>query len=236
MQVRDSLCIALDGSDRQWILATAATLANHTGWLKIGLEAFVAHGPALVSEIADLGPQIFLDLKLHDIPATVEAAAANCAACGAAMLTVHAGGGRRMIEAAVAGALTGAVAGPPGVVAVTVLTSLDSQALEELGVGRSPENIVLSWAELARGAGASGVVASAREASALRTTCGDGFVIVTPGIRSKDAAVDDQRRVVTPAAALAAGADILVVGRQITRAPDPVEAAQRILAEMSAVE
>ncbi len=141
-----------------------------------------------------------------------------------------------MIEAAVAGALTGAVAGPPGVVAVTVLTSLDSQALEELGVGRSPENIVLSWAELARGAGASGVVASAREASALRTTCGDGFVIVTPGIRSKDAAVDDQRRVVTPAAALAAGADILVVGRQITRAPDPVDAAQRILAEMSAVE
>ncbi len=236
MQVRDSLCIALDGSDRQWILATADTLADHTGWLKIGLEAFVAHGPALVSEIAELGPQIFLDLKLHDIPATVEGAAANCAACGAAMLTVHAGGGRRMIEAAVAGALTGAVAGPPKVVAVTVLTSLDSQALEELGVGRSPENIVLGWAELARGAGASGVVASAREASALRTTCGDGFVIVTPGIRSADAAVDDQRRVVTPAAALAAGADILVVGRPITRAPDPVEAAQRILAEMSAVE
>ncbi len=233
MTVKDSLCIALDGSDRRWILTTARTLADHVGWLKIGLEAFIVHGPRLVAEVAEIGPRVFLDLKLHDIPATVERAAANCAACGAAMLTVHAGGGRRMLEAAVAGA--GSVAEPPRVVAVTLLTSLDSHALAQLGIDRSPEDLVLAWAELARGAGASGVVASAREASALRAACGRGFLIVTPGIRPADADADDQRRVVTPSAALAAGADVLVVGRPVTRAPDPVEAARRILTEMSTV-
>jgi orotidine-5'-phosphate decarboxylase len=232
MTVKDSLCIALDGSDRRWILTTAGSLADHVGWLKIGLEAFIAHGPRLVAEVAELGPRIFLDLKLHDIPATVERAAANCAACGAAMVTVHAGGGRRMLEAAVAGA--GSVAAPPKVVAVTLLTSLDGPALAELGIDRSPEALVLAWADLARDAGAAGVVASAREAAALRASCGDGFLIVTPGIRPGDAAADDQRRVVTPSAALAAGADLLVVGRPVTRAQDPVEAANRILAEMSA--
>jgi len=233
--IKDSLCIALDGSDRQWIMTTAAALANHTGWLKIGLEAFIAHGPRLVAEVAELGPRVFLDLKLHDIPATVEKAAANCAACGAALFTVHAGGGRRMLEAAVAGSRSGTANDPPKVIAVTVLTSLDRHALEELGVEHSPEDLVLTWAALARNAGTSGVVASAREAAALRAACGDGFLIVTPGIRPGGAVADDQRRVVTPAAALAAGADVLVVGRPVTQATDPVAAAQRILEEMSAV-
>ncbi len=234
--IKDSLCIALDGSDRQWIMTTAAALANHAGWLKIGLEAFIAHGPRLVTEVAELGPRVFLDLKLHDIPATVERAAANCAACGAAMLTVHAGGGRRMLEAAVAGSRSGAANDPPQVVAVTVLTSLDGAAIEGLGINRSPQDLVLAWADLARGAGVSGVVASAREAAAVRATCGRDFLIVTPGIRPAGATADDQRRVVTPAAALAAGADVLVVGRPVTRAADPVEAAQRILEQMSAVD
>ena len=233
MRIQDSLCIALDGSDRQWILATAAKLADQAGWFKIGLEAFVGHGPGLVTEVAELGPKIFLDLKLHDIPATVERAAANCAACGAAMLTVHAGGGREMLEAAVQGAHSGPQAEPSRVVAVTVLTSLDMQALGELGVERSLQELVLGWADVARCAGVSGVVASAHEAPALRNSCGQDFLIVTPGIRPQAVAADDQRRVVTPAAALAAGADLLVVGRPITRAPDPVEAAQRILGEMS---
>lgn len=232
--IKDSLCIALDGSDRQWIKTTAAALADHVGWLKIGLEAFIAHGPRLVAEVAELGPRVFLDLKLHDIPATVERAAANCAACGAAMFTVHAAGGRRMLEAAVAGSRSGAGADPPKVVAVTVLTSLDGNALEELGIDRSPQDLVLAWADLARGAGASGVVASAREASAVRASCGEDFLIVTPGIRPAGATDDDQRRVVTPATALAAGADVLVVGRPVTLSADPVEAARRILAEMSA--
>ena len=233
MEIQDSLCIALDGSDRRWILETARKLAGHTGWLKIGLEAFIAHGPDLVSEVGDLGPRVFLDLKLHDIPATVKKAAENCAACGAEMFTVHAGGGRSMLEAAVAGARSGASAERARVVAVTVLTSLDGSALAELGLGRSPLDLVMDWADVARRAGVSGVVASAHEASALRTMCGSDFLIVTPGIRPGSAADDDQRRVVTPSAALAAGADVLVVGRPITRAPDPVEAARRILAEMS---
>lgn len=234
MQVRDWLCIALDGSDREWILTTARKVADHTGWLKIGLEAFIAHGPRLVAEVAELGPRVFLDLKLHDIPATVERAAANCAACGAGMFTVHAGGGRTMLEAAVTGAHSGALCDTPRVVAVTVLTSLDDTALAELGLARSPHDLVMAWAAVARGSGVSGVVASAREASALRESCGEDFLIVTPGIRPGGAATDDQRRVVTPSAALAAGADVLVVGRPITRAPDPAEAAQHILTEMSA--
>ena len=136
--IKDSLCIALDGSDRQWITTTAAALADHVGWLKIGLEAFVAHGPQLVAEVAELGPRVFLDLKLHDIPATVERAAANCASCGAAMFTVHAGGGRRMLEAAVTGSRSGAANDPPKVVAVTVLTSLDDTPSRNSGWNSPP--------------------------------------------------------------------------------------------------
>ena len=234
MTVKDSLCIALDGTDREWILSTALALADLTGWLKIGLEAFVAHGPQLVTDVARLGPRVFLDLKLHDIPATVERAAANCASCGAAMFTVHAGGGRTMLEAAVSGARTGAGFDPPKVVAVTLLTSLDEDALAELGIESEMEDLVLKWARLARRAEVSGVVASAREAAALRESCGDEFVLVTPGIRPADAAADDQRRVVTPSEALAAGADILVVGRPVTRAADPAAAVGNLLAEMSA--
>lgn len=231
-ETRQALCIALDGSDRRWILDTARAVAPYAGWLKLGLEAFVAHGPQLVEEVAGVGAQVFLDLKLHDIPATVERAAANCAACGAAMLTVHAGGGRRMLEAAATGARAGAGEAPT-VVAVTVLTSLDGSALEELGIGREPLDLVLRWAALAREAGLGGVVASAREAAAVRRSCGDDFIIVTPGIRTASAVEDDQRRTLGPAAALAVGADLLVVGRPVTRSSDPAAAAREILREMS---
>lgn len=233
MDGKQGLCVALDGSDRIWILAIAAALANHVGWLKVGLEAFTAHGPSLVEEVAALGPQVFLDLKLHDIPATVGRAAANCAACGASMLTVHAAGGRTMLEAAAAGVRRGAGDAPPRVVAVTVLTSLDGTALAELEISRQPVDLVASWARLAREAGLDGVVASAHEAATIRQDCGSGFLIVTPGIRPASSAVDDQRRVVTPAEAVRAGADILVVGRPITGANDPVEAARSILGEMA---
>jgi len=230
---KSSLCIALDGSDRSWILSTARSLAGHVGWLKVGLEAFIAHGPDLVREVSELGPQVFLDLKLHDIPATVRRAAANCAGCGAAMFTVHAGGGRSMLEAAVEGAGEGAQVDPPRVLAVTVLTSLDRAALAELGIERQPEEMVVSWARLAQRSGLTGVVASAHEASAVREECGDRLCIVTPGIRPASSAPDDQRRVLTPAEAIRAGADILVVGRPVTRAKDPAEAAQRIVEEIS---
>jgi len=231
---KSSLCIALDGSDRSWILSTARSLADHVGWLKVGLEAFVAHGPDLVGEVAALGPRVFLDLKLHDIPATVQRAAANCAKCGAAMFTVHAGGGRAMLEAAVAGASDGAGDNAPRVLAVTVLTSLDRTAFAELGFERGPDEIVVSWARLAQRSGLTGVVASAREAAAVRRECGNQMCIVTPGIRPVSSQADDQRRVLTPTEAIRAGADILVVGRPVTRANDPAEAAQRIVEEINA--
>ena len=233
MSAKENLCVALDSSDCEWIRSTATALADHVGWLKVGLEAFSAHGPALVEELAAYGPRVFLDLKLHDIPATVGRAAANCAACGASMLTVHAAGGRRMMEAAVEGARQGVEKDPPKIVAVTVLTSLDGTALSELEINRTPADLVGAWAVLASESGLDGVVASAHEAAALRRDFGEDFLIVTPGIRPASSATDDQRRVMTPAEAIQAGADVLVVGRPITGAGDPVEAAESIVKEMS---
>jgi len=236
LNARESLCVALDGSDRGWVISTARALANHVGWLKVGLEAFTAHGPTLVEEVAAFGPRVFLDLKLHDIPATVGGAAANCAACGASMFTVHAAGGRSMLKAAVEGAQQGSAGDPPHVVAVTVLTSLDRAALTELDFPGQTADLVRSWARLAQECGLNGVVASAREAAALRRESGDAFLIVTPGIRPTWSATDDQRRVVTPGEAIRAGADVLVVGRPITGADDPIEAAKSIVEEMAAAE
>jgi len=233
VNAKESLCVALDSSDHGWICSAASALADHVGWLKVGLEAFSAHGPALVEELATFGPRIFLDLKLHDIPATVRRAAANCAACGASMLTVHAAGGRRMLEAAVDGARQGAKNSPPRLVAVTVLTSLDGEALSELEIEKSPADLVGAWAVLASESGLDGVVASAHETAALRREFGNDFLIVTPGIRPASSASDDQRRVVTPAQAIQAGADVLVVGRPITGAKDLVEAARSIVEEMT---
>lgn len=224
------LCVALDGTDRHWIVSMANRLADNVGWMKIGLEAFTAHGPELIEEVADLGGDVFLDLKLHDIPNTVRRAAANCAATGARMFNIHAAGGRAMMEAAAEGA--GTSDERPLVLAVTVLTSLDRDSLRELGIAANPEELVVRWAELARDAGLDGVVASAREAAAIRRVCGPAFTIVTPGIRPRWAATDDQRRIVTPADGLAAGADILVIGRPITRADDPLQAAGAIVREI----
>ena len=236
MNAKKSLCVALDSSDSGWIRSAAIALANQVGWFKVGLEAFAAHGPDLVEELVDIGPKVFLDLKLHDIPATVGRAAGNCAACGASMLTVHASGGRKMLEAAVQGARQGAAQSPPKVVAVTVLTSLDRHALSELEINKTPANLVCTWAELALDCGLDGVVASAREAAALRREFGAGLLIVTPGIRPASSASDDQRRVVTPAEAIRAGADILVVGRPITGAENLLEAATNIVEEMASAD
>jgi orotidine-5'-phosphate decarboxylase len=229
---RDALCVALDGSDRQWILDTADALIGQVGWLKLGLEAFAAHGPDLVRELSRRETRVFLDLKLHDIPATVRRAAANCAASGARLLTVHASGGRAMLEAALQGARQASAESSLKLIAVTVLTSLDAAALAELGISEGPEQTVLRWADLARQCGADGVVASAREAASIRARCGPDFTIVTPGIRPSWHGSDDQRRAVTPAEAVAAGADILVIGRPITRAESPIDAVRRIVAEM----
>lgn len=229
---RDQLCVALDGSDRDWITSTAKTLAPHVGWLKLGLEAFTAFGPDLVREMAGLGIRVFFDIKLHDIPNTVRRAAANCAATGAAMFNVHASGGAAMLRAAIEGAAEGSPSAPPKVLAVTVLTSLDREALTELGLDQPPEELVLRWALLARDSGLAGVVASAREAPVLRRECGPDFLIVTPGIRPSWSVTGDQRRVMTPSDAVKAGSDILVIGRPITGAEDPEDAALRILGEI----
>lgn len=229
---RHRLCVALDGSDRTWMTATASALVPHVGWLKLGLEAFTAFGPDLVAEVSGLGARVFLDLKLHDIPNTVRRAAANCAATGAAMFNVHAAGGRAMLAAAVEGAAEGSRPHPAKVVAVTVLTSLDRELLGELGFDRDPDEIVVRWARLAKEVGLDGVVASAREARAVRRECGPDFLIVTPGIRPTWSVTGDQKRVTTPGAAAAAGADILVVGRPITSSASPGSAARRILDEL----
>jgi orotidine-5'-phosphate decarboxylase len=187
----------------------------------------------MVSEIAALGPQVFLDLKLHDIPNTVRRAATNCARSGAAMFNVHAAGGRAMLEAAVEGAHAAAVQHPVKVLAVTVLTSLAAEGMATVGYDGAPEEVVSRLARLANSCGVDGVVASAREAPAIRRICGPSFLIVTPGIRPGNADKDDQRRVVTPRQALALGADLLVVGRPITRAPSPAEALSDILNEIT---
>lgn len=224
------IAVALDTSDRGEILRLARALRGRVGTVKLGLEAFTACGPDLVREVNDLGTPVFLDLKLHDIPNTVERAARNAARLGVAMLTVHASGGKVMLKAAVAGA---AVAErPPVVLAVTVLTSLDDGALVELGIPGGAAQRVSAWAQLARRAGCGGVICSPHEAAALRASIGRGFLLVTPGIRPAGEAAGDQRRVATPGSAVAAGADILVIGRPITAAPDPAAAADAILAEL----
>ncbi len=210
----------------------AQRLSGCVDWLKIGLEAFIACGPELVEEVAATGARVFLDLKLHDIPATVRRAAANAATCGAHMLTVHAGGGRAMLEAAVEGVREKDDAAPPKVLAVTVLTSLDHEALCELGISTSPEELVTRWAALARSSGLDGVVSSPLETARIRRDLGPSFLIVTPGVRPSGSPTDDQRRVFTPRQAARAGADILVIGRPITRAPDPAKAARGILREI----
>ena len=228
---RPSVCVALDGSDREWILDMARRLAPVGGWLKLGLEAFTAHGPQLVRDVGSLGRPVFLDLKLHDIPTTVRRAAANCARCGAAMFNVHAAGGAAMLAEAQRGAAEGAAGARPKVLAVTLLTSLDDASLAALGFASDADDVVLRWANLAREQGLDGVVASAREAPSIRSACGEDFLIVTPGIRPSWSAPDDQRRTVTPAEARRLGADLLVVGRPVTRADDPAAALARVIEE-----
>jgi orotidine-5'-phosphate decarboxylase len=225
------LAVALDTSEREEILRLVRALRGRVGVAKVGLEAFTAHGPDLVREVGEVGVPVFLDLKLHDIPNTVERAARNAARLGVAMLTVHASGGEAMLRAAVTGAAS--VDRPPAVLAVTVLTSLDDAALVVLGIPGGAAERVAAWAALAQRCGCAGVVCSPQEAAALRASRGPGFLLVTPGVRPSGEGSADQRRVATPREAIAAGADLLVVGRPITGAADPVAAAEAIVAEMA---
>lgn len=234
---RDRIVVALDAADRAALLATARALAPHVGVLKVGLEAFVSEGPGLVREVASAGRPVFLDLKLHDIPNTVAGAARAAARSGAAILTVHASGGVEMMRAAVAAAREGADASgvaAPRVIGVTVLTSLDAAALASVGFSGAPREAALRLALLAREAGLDGVVCSPEEVAGIRRACGEGFLLVVPGIRPAGSAKGDQSRVATPFAAARDGADLLVVGRPITRAADPAAAAASIAAEVAA--
>ncbi len=236
-QARDALVFALDvdhpDEAREW----AARLAGAVRWIKVGARLYCAAGPPVVAMLREAGFRVFVDLKFHDIPDQVEGACREAARLGAGMLTVHTSGGAAMMAAAAEGSAAGAAAigePPPVVLGVTVLTSLDAAALRSLGVQRSPAEQVDHLAALAAGAGIGGVVCSAREVGRLRARHPRPFCFLTPGIRPAGAATDDQARVATPAAAVRDGADYLVVGRPIKRAPDPVAAAERILAEMSA--
>ena len=198
--------------------------------LKIGNELFTRAGPALVEQWQARGFEVFLDLKFHDIPNTVAAACRAAADLGVWMVNVHALGGRRMLEAARA-AIDGS-GHQPLLVAVTVLTSLDARDLGEIGLDAEPARLASRLAVLADDSGCDGVVCSAREAGALRTSHGAGFRLVTPGIRPPDSRTDDQRRTLTPGEAMSAGADYLVIGRPITTAADPSAALYRLVNEL----
>ena len=231
---RQRIAVALDASERSRILELARLVGPEVGVLKVGLEAFCAHGPSLVAEIAALAP-VFLDLKLHDIPNTVGGAAAAAARTGASILNVHAGGGREMMRAAGERAREAAASAglpAPKVIAVTVLTSLDAAALAEIGLSGSPREAALRLALLARDSGLDGVVCSPEEIEAIRGACGPGFLLVVPGIRPAGSAAGDQKRIATPGSAARAGADLHVVGRPITGAADPAAAAREIAREI----
>lgn len=233
LESRDKLIVALDFNSAEAATRLAEKLHGRAGMLKVGKEAFTAAGPALVKSLLEAGEKIFLDLKFHDIPNTVRSACREAAALGVTMLNVHALGGSKMMKAALEGVQEGARNQPrPLVLAVTVLTSLASEDLEELGIAGPPEQAVLRLARLAQSQGLDGVVASAKEIAAVRQACGPEFLIVTPGIRPEGSAANDQSRIATPKAALEAGADYLVVGRPITAAPDPAAAAEAIVKEM----
>jgi orotidine-5'-phosphate decarboxylase len=208
----------------------ARLVAPHVGVLKVGLELFVAEGPAAIAVCHDLGLDVFLDLKLHDIPETVGRAVRSAASLGIRYLTVHAHGGRAMLVRAAEEAA--AAPTPLTILAVTVLTSFDAVDLADIGIDAAPAVQVERMARLAWSAGIRGFVASAAEATNLRRSLGPDALLVTPGIRPAGVAAGDQKRVVTPADAIAAGADLLVVGRPIRDAADPREAARVVVEEI----
>lgn len=234
LEPRERLIVALDASGLPEAGALVERLAGTVGMFKVGAQLFTAAGPAAIEMVQKRGGRVFLDLKYHDIPATVGGAVHEAARLGVTLLTVHASGGTAMLRAAAEAAAT-AGRERPRILAVTVLTSLDRAALHrELGVPMAVEGQVVHLAVLAREAGCDGVVASPREAARLRALLGPGVLIVTPGIRPAGVGADDQARVATPGAACRAGADYLVVGRPITGAPDPAAAAEAILREIPA--
>ena len=229
---KNPVITALDVSERAAMRELIKKLAPFGGLFKIGLEMFVGFGPEIVKEVLDLGGRVMLDLKLHDIPNTVKAAAKNAGKLGCDLLTIHASGGGAMIAAAKEGVLESG--GTTKILAVTVLTSIDQNVLQqELGCSRPVEAQVAALATLAKANGADGVVCSPKEIATVRAAIKEDFLIVTPGIRPAGSALNDQKRVMTPAEALTLGANYLVIGRPITKAPDPAAAMASIQQEIA---
>ena len=226
---RERLIIALDLPTAAEARKLVSAVGDAAVFYKVGKQLFTAEGPQVVRDLTASGRKVFLDLKFHDIPNTVAGAVGEAAKLGVDMLTVHASGGGKMLRAAVEAAKA-----RPGiaVLAVTVLTSLDDDDLDKIGVRGHVLDQVLRLSAIALADGCQGIVASAREARQLRAELGKDFLLVTPGVRPKGSPAGDQARVVTPAEALAAGASHIVVGRPITEASDPAGAARGILAEM----
>jgi orotidine-5'-phosphate decarboxylase len=224
------IIVALDYPSAFEALQLAERLSPDLCRLKVGKELFTSVGPALVDRLQGRGFEVFLDLKFHDIPNTVAGAVRAAGELGVWMVNVHAGGGRRMMEAA-AEALQ-AFSIPPLLIGVTVLTSMSDEDLAELGYAESARDRVLRLAALAANSGLDGVVCSAMETTALRKDRGDDFCLVTPGIRMAGDAAGDQRRVVTPGDAMAMGSDYLVIGRSITAVADPLAALERVHQEL----
>ncbi len=227
------LIVALDVQTREEAVAKIRQIGEPVGFYKIGLELFTAEGPDVVKAVKDLGKKVFLDLKFHDIPRTVERAVRSGAKLGVDLMTIHSVGGRAMIRAAAdAAAEFGETR--PRILAVTVLTSLDRSDLEDVGIsGRTPAEQVAAMARFAVDNGADGLVSSPKEVGALSRSLKAGTLFITPGVRPAGSAVGDQKRVATPSDAVRDGATHLVVGRPILAAEDPTAAARSILAEMT---
>ncbi len=224
--MHNPIIVALDVDSAEAAVRLAARLVDHVGGFKVGLGLLHGPGPGTVSSVADLGKPVFADAKLHDIPSQVEAGARRLGRWGARWVSAHAGGGKAMLHAAVTGLGEGSD-GRAGILGVTVLTSLDAADLAAIGITTTLGKLVSKMARVISAAGCEGLVCSPRELGVIADVA-PHLVTVTPGIRPPDADVGDQRRVATPEDAIRKGADWLVVGRPITRAPDPVEAARRI--------
>ncbi len=227
---RERLIVALDVSSASAAHKIVAAVGDSARYYKVGLQLYTAEGPQFVRDLVAAGRQVFLDLKLHDIPNTVASAVKEAAKLGVSMLTVHASGGGKMLHAAVEAARN--TNASPMILGVTVLTSLDARDLEHAGVRGTVVDQVSRLAALAISNGCHGVVASAQEAGTLRAELGDDFLIVTPGVRPPGSGHGDQARVVTPAEAIASGASYIVVGRPITEATDPGAEAREILGQI----
>jgi orotidine-5'-phosphate decarboxylase len=233
---KDRLIVALDVPTERRARELVDSLRGIVGMFKVGSQLFTEAGPRIVSEIISSGNGVFLDLKFHDIPNTVACAAVAATRLGVSIFNVHASGGREMMQRAadaVSEVATKEGRKRPSVIAVTVLTSSDATMLSEIGIGSDPETQACRLSLLAEASGMDGVVASAREVEAVRSTVmSPGFLVVTPGVRAAGAPLNDQKRVMTPAQAIRAGTDYIVVGRPITGAKDPVASAEQILEEI----